>query len=105
MSKKQFLDVDCSRGAPMGRAPYGIAADCPARSIRLFRVRLDAGGYDDGGAYWGRANAVSSAVWGSSGPLYCARYGDTYRAFTRATSRKDAAERLRIVSGMLRVRV
>jgi hypothetical protein len=96
MSKKQFLDIDCSRGAPMGRYPYGRASDCPARSIRLFRVRLN-GDYDDGGAYWGGGF--------DAGPLYCARYGDTYRAFTRATSRKDAAERLRIIPGMLKVRI
>jgi len=83
----QFVNIDCSRGAPMGRAEYGIASDCPPKSIRLFKVRLF-GDYDDGGAYWGASIAV--------GYLYCARYGTTYRRFTRAYSREHAAKLMRI---------
>ncbi len=81
MPKRQFPSVGCSRGAPMGRSAYGSPDDCPDRSISLFRVTLH-GDYDDGGAYWGGG-------WGTS-PLYCARFGDTYQAFYRATSRKSA---------------
>lgn len=46
--------VDCSRGAPMGRADWndGAPRDLP-RKFYLRRIRLDSGGYDNGGAYWG----------------------------------------------------
>ena len=91
---KQFLNVDCSRGAPMGRYPYGIPSDCPPHSIRLFLVRLS-GDYDDGGAYWGGGYPALYCA------LYCARYGDTYRAFTRAKSRSEAARALRIPQELL----
>lgn len=90
--KKQFVNVDCAHGAPMGRAEYGIAPDCLPKSIRLFKVALDSGG-----AYWGASIAV--------GYLYCARYGNTYRAFTRANSREHAARLLRIPADLLKVKV
>lgn len=91
--KKQFLPADCSRGAPMGRYPYGIASDCPPHSIRLFCIRLR-GDYDDGGVYWGGGP--------ESGRLYCARFGNTYRSFIRAASRAEAAATLRIPRAQLR---
>ena len=84
---KQFSAVDCSRGAPMGRISYGDITK--ASGIRLFKVNVDSGGYDDGGAYWGLGK-----------PLYCAVAEDTSesmqdeptdaRAFVRADSREDA---------------
>lgn len=78
---KQFVNVDCRYGAPMGRRSYGSADDCADRSIHLFRVRFVDDVYDDGGAYWGAGS-----------PLYCARNRlDTYRDFTRARSRAEAA--------------
>lgn len=86
---KQFVDVNGNYGAPMGRATFGSLAHfdpvTDVRPIELFRVNLDNGGYDDGGAYWG------------AGPtLFCARsrttYPDTdYRQFVRAANRFDAA--------------
>lgn len=78
---KQFNLVDCSRGAPMGRSNYGQ----PQRKggVSLFKVRLDKGGYDDGGAYWGFPCDI-----------YCAVEDDTYRAFVRAKTRREAAEKL-----------
>jgi hypothetical protein len=40
----QFRDVHSAYGAPMGRRH-----DAPTEGkVRLFRVRLDSGGYDDG---------------------------------------------------------
>lgn len=52
-------------GAPMGRPSYDLLpGDTNRRKpllFRLYRVRLDAGGYDSGGAYWG-----------IGAPLYCA---------------------------------
>lgn len=56
-------DCDCSRGAPMGRLesrPGYPDRDKPLK-FHLTRVKIDAGGYDIGGAYWGLG-----------APLYCA---------------------------------
>jgi hypothetical protein len=47
-------DVSSKYGAPMGRAShnaYTVTDD--ARPMYLTRVRLNGGGYDRGGAYWG----------------------------------------------------
>jgi len=48
-------------------------------------VNLDSGGYDDGGAYWGRGE-----------PLYCATDDMGYREFVRAPDRRRACEELKI---------
>lgn len=80
---KQFNDVNCQYGAPMGRRRYGSAGD--AEKVRLFKVRLDTGGYDDGGAYWG-VNLPGHA-------LYCAD-SDDYRDFVRALNRAEAMTKL-----------
>lgn len=80
---KQFSDVSCAYGAPMGRSEDHKYDEVP-RSISCFKVMLDSGGYDDGGAYWG---------WGSEA-LYCLRQDDTtYREFFRAISRDDAIDK------------
>lgn len=85
----QFEKLDCKRGAPMGRAEWRPEPPKPIRptekkSIRLFNVNLDSGGYDDGGAYWGlpRYN------------LWCATNDDDYRQFVRADTREKAADDL-----------
>lgn len=49
---RQFPTVSCKYGAPMGRHSVPDLDTSP-RSVRLFAVRLDRGGCDDGGAYWG----------------------------------------------------
>lgn len=84
----QFPAVSCTYGAPMGRHAFGIPENCDEKTIRLFKVRLDSGGYDDGGAYWGNSF--------SAGPLYCATDGTGYRQFARARSRAEAAAALDI---------
>lgn len=91
---KQFEDVDCSRGAPMGRREDGYLETNIQRYVRLFRVNLDSGGYDEGGAYWGNARGES---------LYCAIDGDGNRQFVRASSRTRAAFILDIPTGALKV--
>ena len=75
--RKQFENVDCKYGAPMGRPE--VHKDFSGKS-RCFKVNLYGGGcYDDGGAYWG-------------GPsnLYCATNGEGFRMFTRQPNRKLA---------------
>lgn len=97
--KKQFENVANGYGAPMGRANYG--ANCvesaPAKSVRLFRVNLDSGGYDDGGAYWG-----------IGAPIYCALCevnGNEFRLTRRASSRFHAAALLEIKPSQLKIKL
>ena len=65
-------------GASMGRASYGDIKT--AERVKLFKVILDRGGYDNGGAYWGTGK-----------PLFCAE-ADSFRDFIRAGNRKEASE-------------
>ena len=67
---RQFPQVDSKFGAPMGRPEYGTTPT-ELRSVRLYKVIINPGGYDAGGAYWG-----------TGGPLYCAE-SDGYRRFCR----------------------
>ena len=79
-------DMNCDRGAPMGRREYHQKPD--NRTVLLARVRLDSGGYDPGGAYWG-----------IGAPLYCAQDTESdYQEFVRAYSRQDAATILGITN-------
>lgn len=90
---KQFSEEksDCSRGAPMGRSEYG--GKVPDQAVRLSRVNIDRGGYDDGGAYWGIGQALYMG-WTINGH---------WRRFIRANSRKEAAAELGITD-ILRIR-
>lgn len=85
---KQFMPVSSRYGAPMGRPSFGTP---PEKGIKLFRVVMVDGDYDDGGAYWGGPPAD---------PLYCARCPG-YQAFTRAKSRTEAASKLGLKSSQL----
>ena len=71
----------------MGRAAKPGPADLPYK-FRLARVRIDAGGYDPGGAYWGLG-----------APLYWARDDATHGApvelFLRAGDREAAKAKIR----------
>lgn len=89
----QLPKVSTQYGAPMGRHTVGHL-DTSRRSVRLFRVRLDAGGYDDGGAYWGHGQ-----------PLWCAIDRDGDMQFTRALARNSAAFMLEIPNAALRIRL
>ena len=71
-------------GAPMGRVEEH--GEPQPRSVRLERVRINLGGYDAGGAYWGTGR-----------PLYMA-HGPGYRRFVRAVDREDAAVSLKLTS-------
>lgn len=88
---RQFNSVSCAYGAPMGRrsAPD---LDTTRGTVRLFKVNLDSGGYDDGGAYWGIA-----------GSLWCARDHNGDMQFTRASTRLQACFMLGIDWRALRI--
>lgn len=74
-------------GAPMGR-PSRPAAHADGARFYLRRVRLNAGGYDDGGAYWGHGL-----------PLYHYHGADDENSdvagYLRAWDRADAKAQIR----------
>lgn len=93
---KQFDNVTSIYGAPMGRPTVSDGAPCN-RVVSLFKVLLNDGGYDDGGAYWGLQRRGQS--------LYCARIGRNglvYQQFVSAANRKEAAEMLGISLCLIR---
>lgn len=71
--------VNCTYGAPMGRHGNGQIDG----KVHLQRVRLDSGGYDPGGAYWGIGK-----------PLYVAFDNDGGEYYFRANNRADAKKQL-----------
>ena len=100
---KQFEAVDSKYGAPMGRQHWGQLSnnqDIP-RHIRLFKVNLDSGGYDEGGAYWGLA-ARGHQLWCAMADACEANGEEDYREFVRAGTRNGAAWKLGILSEWLK---
>lgn len=89
----QFSKVNGRYGAPMGRRNTGHAPIDEPKSVRLFKVRLDSGGYDDGGAYWGRGQSI-----------YCATDGADYFATVRADSRLRAIVDLDLPASCLKTK-
>ncbi len=78
-SRTATPDVFSRYGAPMGRRSEAVHnLDC-AQRIQLFRIRLNGGGYDAGGAYWG-----------SGQPLWCAMDHTGETVFFRAPHRESA---------------
>jgi hypothetical protein len=86
MDRNRTLSNACSMyGASIGRTSYQ-AHPKGAHKFNLWRVRLDAGGYDAGGAYWGTGM-----------PLYCAESveGDVvtfFRAWDRDAAKTQVIE-------------
>jgi len=72
-------EVPCKHGAPLGRHTGPDFLNVEAGKIYLRRIRLDSGGYDPGGAYWGIGQ-----------PLYYAEDQDGNSQFFRAGSRAKA---------------
>ena len=77
MSKPFEYNVSSPFGAPMGRRSIGVHG-----KVRLARVRIDSGGYDPGGAYWGIGQ-----------PLWCA-WNDEGEVYFRASDREAAKAKL-----------
>ena len=76
MSTPADSKVSCKWGAPMGRYSESLS---PTHPIYLRRVRLDSGGYDKGGAYWGAGL-----------PLFCAWDDNGGEVYRRAADRNQA---------------
>lgn len=53
LMKKIITKVSCKYGAPMGRLDKGIHPTESNITVYDRKVRLNKGGYDSGGAYWG----------------------------------------------------
>ena len=58
--------VSCKYGAPMGRGGSPLGSG----KTHLARVRLDSGGYDPGGAYWGTGEPIFVAWDDEGGEVY-----------------------------------
>lgn len=76
--------VNSTHGAPMGRHSVN-QEDRESPKVSLQRVRLDSGGYDNGGAYWGIGE-----------PLWLAQTdGQEMYEFFRAANREAAKNYVR----------
>lgn len=75
--------VSCKYGAPMGRSSDALS-DIVGK-VHLRRVRLDVGGYDEGGAYWGTGEPLWHAYTEGT---------DMSEAFFRAPTRDAAKAKL-----------
>ena len=84
MATRQLEKVNCQYGAPMGR-PGWNQEDRENPKIRLQRIRLDSGGYDSGGAYWGHGQPIWWA-WSDN---------DEMNITLRAPSRESAKAKVR----------
>lgn len=80
------VDVGAAWGAPMARTSR---KDASGIDLRLTRVDLDSGGYDKGGAYWGRGKEYVYCAWGEY-------HGNrrTFVTYVRAPDRKSAKEKI-----------
>lgn len=75
---------DASRGAALGQ-PSQVPEAAPLSRISLRRERLDSGGYDSSGSYWGIGS-----------PLYwAADDSGAYEEWFRASDREAAKEHVR----------
>lgn len=79
---------DRARGASLGRASCLQVDPDSAPKIHLAGIRLDSGGYDPGGAYWGVGGWLWEA-WTDDGAFYM-----TGRVYSGTDERKEAVRRL-----------
>ena len=86
MSEPKLCKAYSQYGASMGRIDNITEKNHPVK-FKLYRVSIDCGGYDNGGAYWGNGG----------GRLYRA-YGDgeefIQEMFFRAFNREDAKQQV-----------
>lgn len=79
--------VDCRYGAPMGRGDRGAATADETVKVSLRKIRLNSGGYDSGGAYWGHGQPL---YWAGSD---CGTVDTYFRARDRAAARAEILAR------------
>lgn len=85
--------LNCKYGAPLGRPNkpehhgYKAVPDAPHK-FSLQKIKLDRGGYDSGGAYWGFRHPGESLYW-------AVNENETVERWFDAKSRDDAKRILR----------
>ncbi len=88
MARNPTPEVNSQYGAPMGRRSDHLSALIvePQEKVTLRRIRLNSGGYDSGGAYWGIGQPL----------FYWAviQDGDESSGFLRARNREDAKRQI-----------
>ncbi len=98
MSSPKLVNVSSPRGAPHGRPAFRPADPTMPLKFYLQRIRLNNGGYDSGGAYWGfpddlywacSVEEVLTTAWFGSPEL------STVESYFRASNREDAKNLLR----------
>jgi hypothetical protein len=91
----------CSeRGADMGRPSFLPNDRSVVVKLRLVRLRLDSGGYDAGGAYWGCREYPNRIYWVESTEdfelgMYDRPPVGTIEMTVDATSRTEAKRKIR----------
>lgn len=86
MMRYQPSNVSSKYGAPMGRVSTNPRElEAPPGKLYLQRLRLDQGGYDSGGAYWG----IGDPMWVATD------HGNT-TVFVRSATRNGAKHAVRI---------
>lgn len=83
--------VSSQYGAPMGRRAVYSRDHGPLHCVK---VKIDAGGYDRGGAYWGAGEPLW-CVWDDSGEVEC---------YLRAPDRKAAKHAFKLAHGIIACR-
>jgi hypothetical protein len=94
MSRIKLSNVSSQFGAPMGRKSYQSDKEASFK-FRVQRVRLDRGGYDEGGAYWGIGQPLYIA---DADPIWIEeedREIEGPRFYFRANDRDDAKEEVK----------
>lgn len=87
--------VNARYGAPMGRTEYHPQReDSDVQKLNLAQVRINNGGYDTGGAYWGTGQTLYVA-WADSDYIEAAdKETSPVEIYTRANSREQAKTNL-----------
>lgn len=88
------------RGADMGRPTFLPNDRSVEVKLRLVRMRLDSGGYDSGGAYWGCRDYPHRIYWAESAEefelgMYDRPPVGTIEMTVDATSRAEAKSKIR----------
>ena len=79
---------DRRRGAALGRPNQDATASDASFKFQLTRVRLNQGGYDSGGAYWGLGQPLYAYV--AAEPID----GELPNGYLRATDRQHAKDQI-----------
>ena len=80
-------DVTNASGSPMGRQDVVTDPDYPVK-FKLYRMILDRGGYDKGGAYWGVSKKQMFHAYGDGKE-------EVQQLFIRAKDREEAKIKIR----------